>query len=44
VFSGGPLAGGDSVTIAVQGSKQTSGVVRPTSCRVDGKDCIVTVQ
>jgi hypothetical protein len=44
VLSGGPLAADSSVTVAFQASKNVSGVVRPTSCRVDGKNCVVTVQ
>jgi hypothetical protein len=44
VFSGGPLNGGRSVIIAFRASKHVIGVVRPTSCVVDGKDCIVSVQ
>jgi hypothetical protein len=44
VFSGGPLAAHSSVMVGFQASKNVGGVVRPTSCRVDGKDCIVSVR
>jgi hypothetical protein len=43
VFSGGPLGAGDSVMFGFQADKSVSGVVRPTSCRVDGRNCVVTV-
>jgi hypothetical protein len=44
VFSGGPLDAGSSVTFGFQATKSATGVVRPTACLVDGRDCIVTVQ
>jgi hypothetical protein len=44
VFSGGPLDAQSSVTVGFQATKSAGGVVRPTACRVDGRDCIVTVQ
>jgi cellulose binding protein with CBM2 domain len=43
-FSGGPLDGGDSVTFGYQASKDTRDDVQPTSCRVDGVECRVTVR
>jgi cellulose binding protein with CBM2 domain len=44
VFSGGPLKAGGSTFFGFQAGKTARGVVRPTACRVDGKDCVVTVQ
>jgi hypothetical protein len=44
VFSGGPLAAGDSVTFGFRASKSARGVVRPTGCRIDGKNCVVSVR
>jgi hypothetical protein len=43
VFTGGPLGAGDSVMFGFQADKNVRGVVRPTSCRVDGRNCVVTV-
>jgi Cellulose binding domain len=43
VFSGGPLGAGDSIMFGFQADKNVRGVVRPTSCRVDGRNCVVTV-
>jgi hypothetical protein len=43
-LSGGPLDGGDSVTFGYQASKDTREDVQPTSCRVDGVECRVTVR
>jgi hypothetical protein len=44
VFSGGPLKAGGSAFFGFRAGKTAEGVVRPTSCRVDGKACVVTVQ
>ena len=43
-FSGGPLDPGDSVTFGYQASKDSDDDVRPTSCRVDGVECRVTLR
>ncbi len=42
-LSGGPLDPGDSVTFGYQASAESRDVVQPTSCRVDGVECRVTV-
>ena len=44
VFSGGPLKAGGSMFFGFQASKTAEGVVRPSACRVDGRDCVVTAQ
>jgi hypothetical protein len=41
---GGPLAAHSSVMVGFRASKNVSGVIRPASCRVDSKDCVVTVR
>ncbi len=43
-FRGGALSPGDSVAFGYQASKKTRDDVRPTSCRVDGVECRVTVE
>ena len=43
-FRGDALRPGDSVTFGYQASKSTRDDVRPTSCRVDGVECRVTVE
>ena len=43
-FSGGPLGPGDSVTAGYQASKDSGDEARPTSCRIEGTACSVSVR
>jgi hypothetical protein len=43
-FQGDALGPGDSVTFGYQASTRARDVARPTSCRVDGVECRVTLE
>lgn len=42
--TGGPLPAGRTAMVAFSASKRTRGVARPTSCRVEGRECDVSVR
>jgi hypothetical protein len=42
VFSGGPLAAGRSTMIGFRASTDANGEIRPTSCQVEGRACVIS--
>jgi hypothetical protein len=42
--SGGPLGPGKTVTVGFQATRRSDEAVRPTSCKIEGRDCTVTTR